>query len=179
MPALIVLFWLFVVGPLGSFAGQLSDVQENDAAGFLPASAESTQVRELSLEFVTSDTLPAIVVYEFGAPIGPEELAAISTDIEAIAEVPGVTQPVIGPVPSEDGLAVTVIANLEISPDVRARGRGRGDPDDPRGQPGPGTGRARSTSPAPRVCWPTSPRHSARSTACCCSSRSAWCCSSC
>ena len=48
VPALIVLFWLFVVGPLGSFAGQLSDVQENDAAGFLPASAESTQVQELS-----------------------------------------------------------------------------------------------------------------------------------
>ncbi len=117
VPALIVLFWLFVVGPLGSFAGQLSEVQENDAAGFLPASAESTQVREQSLEFVTSDTLPAIVVYEFGAPIGPEELAAISTDIEAIAGVPGVTQPVIGPVPSQDGLAATVIANLEISPE--------------------------------------------------------------
>ena len=65
VPGLIVLFWLFVVGPLGSFAGQLSDVQENDAAGFLPASAESTQVRELSQGFSTSDTLPAIVVYEF------------------------------------------------------------------------------------------------------------------
>ena len=64
-PGSIVLFWLFVVGPLGSFAGQLSDVQENDAAGFLPASAESTQVRELSQGFSTSDTLPAIVVYEF------------------------------------------------------------------------------------------------------------------
>ena len=118
MPALIVLFWLFVVGPLGSFAGQLSEVQENDSAGFLPASAESTQVRELSLAFSTSDTLPAIVVYEFDEPIDQADLAAISADIEAIAEVPGVTQPVIGPVPSEDGLAVTVIANLEISPDA-------------------------------------------------------------
>lgn len=118
VPALIVLFWLFVVGPLGSFAGQLSDVQENDAAGFLPASAESTQVRDLSLEFSTSDTLPAIVVYEFPDPIDDADLAAISTDIEAISGVPGVTQPVIGPVPSEDNLAVTVIANLEISPDA-------------------------------------------------------------
>ncbi len=118
VPGLIVVFWLFVVGPLGSFAGQLADVQENDSAGFLPASAESTQVRELSLQFVTSDTLPAIIVYEFDSAIGPEGLAAISTDVEAIAEVPGVTQPVIGPVPSEDGLAATVIANLEISPDV-------------------------------------------------------------
>lgn len=118
VPALIVLFWLFVVGPLGSFAGQLSEVQENDAAGFLPASAESTQVRELSLAFSTSDTLPAIVVYEFDEPIDDAALAAISADIEAIAGVPGVTQPVVGPIPSEDALAVTVIANLEISPDA-------------------------------------------------------------
>ena len=117
VPALIVLFWLFVVGPLGSFAGQLSDVQENDAAGFLPASAESTQVRALGLKFATSDTLPAIVVYEFDEPIGPEVLAAVSVDMQRIAQVPGVTDPVIGPVPSEDGNAVTVIANLKISPD--------------------------------------------------------------
>ncbi len=118
VPALIVLAWLFVGGPLGSFAGQLSDVQENDSAGFLPASAESTQVRELSLQFATSDTLPAIIVYEFPEPIDDADLAAISTDIAAISQVPGVTQPVVGPVPSEDGLAVTVIANLEISPDA-------------------------------------------------------------
>ncbi len=118
VPALIVVVWLFVVGPLGSFAGQLSDVQENDAAGFLPASAESTKVRELSLDFATSDTLPAIVVYEFDGPVDAAELAAVSADIEKISQVPGVTQPVIGPVPSEDKQAVTVIANLEISPEA-------------------------------------------------------------
>ena len=118
VPGVIVLFWLFVVGPLGSFAGQLSDVQENDAAGFLPASAESTQVRELSLEFSTSDTLPAIVVYEFDAPVDQAALAAVSADVQQLAQIPGVTQPVVGPVPSEDGLAVTVIANLEISPEA-------------------------------------------------------------
>ena len=117
VPALIAVFWLFVVGPLGSFAGQLTDVQENDPAGFLPASAESTQVRELGLEFATSDTLPAIVVYEFDQAIGPAELAAVAADMELIAQVPGVTDPVIGPVPSEDGAAVTVIANLRIAAD--------------------------------------------------------------
>jgi RND superfamily putative drug exporter len=118
VPALIAVFWLFLVGPLGSFAGQLTDVQENDPAGFLPASAESTQVRELGLEFATSDTLPAIVVYEFDQPIGPAELAAVSADMALIAQVPGVADPVIGPVPSEDGTAVTVIANLNIAPDA-------------------------------------------------------------
>jgi RND superfamily putative drug exporter len=117
VPGLVVLFWLFVVGPLGSFAGQLSDVQENDAAGFLPASAESTQVRELSQGFSTSDTLPAIVVYEFTEQIGPADLAAVSSDMKQIATVRGVTEPVVGPIPSEDGMAVTVIANLQLDPD--------------------------------------------------------------
>ena len=117
VPALIAVFWLFVVGPLGSFAGQLTDVQENDPAGFLPASAESTKVRELGLEFATSDTLPAIVVYEFDRPVEPADLAAVSADAQRIAQVPGVTDPVIGPVPSEDGSAVTLIANLMIAPE--------------------------------------------------------------
>ena len=136
-PGLIVLFWLFVVGPLGSFAGQLSDVQENDSAGFLPASAESTQVRELSLGFTTSDTLPAIIVYEFDELISPEGQAAITKDMEAIGDVPGVTQPVIGPIPSDDGLAATVIANLEISPRLSpARRWRRSAQSSPRAPPG-------------------------------------------
>ena len=42
LPAVVVLLWLFVGGPLGSFAGRLAEVQKNDNAAFLPKSAEST-----------------------------------------------------------------------------------------------------------------------------------------
>jgi RND superfamily putative drug exporter len=118
VPALVVLFWLFVLGPLGSFAGRLSDVQENDSASFLPASAESTQVREVSLGFTDDDSLPAIVVYEFDEPAGEAGLAAIASDVQRISQVPGVQQPVVGPVPSEDGMAATVIANLVLQSDT-------------------------------------------------------------
>ena len=35
-PLLVVLVWLVVGGPLGSFAGRLAEVQENDNSAFLP-----------------------------------------------------------------------------------------------------------------------------------------------
>ena len=58
MPVVVVLVWLVVGGPLGSFAGQLSSVQENDNAGFLPESAESTEAREALVAFTDQPTVP-------------------------------------------------------------------------------------------------------------------------
>ena len=44
LPLAVVLLWIFVGGPLGSFAGRLAEVQEHDNAAFLPQTAESTHV---------------------------------------------------------------------------------------------------------------------------------------
>ena len=46
LPAAVVIVWLFVGGPLGSFTGRLAEVQSNDNASFLPSDAESTRVTE-------------------------------------------------------------------------------------------------------------------------------------
>jgi RND superfamily putative drug exporter len=116
VPLALLLVWLFVIGPLGSFAGRLAEVQENDNAGFLPESAESTQVLELSAQFSEQDDVaPAIVVYEFEEPIGPTELGQVATDLEAIASLDGVLGDVEGPIPSEDGLAVLSIVPLDAA----------------------------------------------------------------
>lgn len=53
LPALLVLIWLAVGGPLGSFQGQLASVAENDNAAFLPTTAESTKVNELQKRFAS------------------------------------------------------------------------------------------------------------------------------
>jgi RND superfamily putative drug exporter len=112
VPALIVLAWLVIGSVAGPFSGRLTEVQENDAASFLPAEAESTQVQALQQGFNDTETLPAVIVYEFPAPPGPAGLAAIASDVERIAAVPGVQPGVAGPIPSEDGVAATVIAQL-------------------------------------------------------------------
>ena len=64
LPVVVVLLWLFVGGPLGSFAGRLSEVQKNDNASFLPKSAESTRVLNEFLGFTGRESLPTTVVFE-------------------------------------------------------------------------------------------------------------------
>jgi RND superfamily putative drug exporter len=115
LPALAVVAWLFLGGPLGQFAGQLTDVQQNDSASFLPAEAESTQVSELAAQFSDDDLIPAVVVYEFETPATPDDLAAIAADVARLAEVEGVVGEPIGPIPAEDGQAVQVIVPIDAS----------------------------------------------------------------
>ncbi len=56
--------WL-AVGSLGGMAqGQLSQVQTNDAAAFLPSSAESTRAAEASAAFTESESLPVLPLPE-------------------------------------------------------------------------------------------------------------------
>ena len=64
LPIVVVLLWLFVGGPLGSFAGRLAEVQKNDNASFLPKSTESTRVLNEFLTFTGQESLPTIVVFE-------------------------------------------------------------------------------------------------------------------
>ena len=80
LPLVVVLLWLFVGGPLGSFAGRLAEVQENDNAAFLPQSAESTLVLDEFMEFTGDETLPATVVFERDGrpdPAGPGDDRAV------------------------------------------------------------------------------------------------------
>jgi len=63
LPALLVVAFLAIAGPIGSLAGKTAEVQENDNAAYLPTSAESTQVDAYTEKFVGDPTLPAVVVY--------------------------------------------------------------------------------------------------------------------
>src|SRR3954469_18820073 len=111
LPALAVLVWLGLGGPLGSFNGKLGEVQQNDNAAFLPDSAESTRVSELLRGFDTERTLPVILLWESDdGPIAREPLAEIGQRLDeggGIAEDAG---PPAGepspPIPSADGAAV-------------------------------------------------------------------------
>lgn len=118
VPILLVVGWLILGSAAGPFAGKLTEVQENDSATFLPADAESTQVQQLQSQFNPSESVPAVIVYEFSAPIDDAALAAIQSDMAAVAAVPGVQPPLAGPIPSEDGLAVTVIADIVVVEDT-------------------------------------------------------------
>ncbi|HSE72429.1 MAG TPA: MMPL family transporter [Nocardioidaceae bacterium] len=115
-PLLVVLLWLFVGGPLGSFAGKLSTVQENDNAAFLPESAESTIAQNELVKFAGDESVPATVVFERSGGLTQEDLATIEGYVEELGAVEYVDSAgVQGPIPSEDGTAAQVVVPIATS----------------------------------------------------------------
>ncbi|WP_308221192.1 MMPL family transporter [Isoptericola sp. S6320L] len=120
--------WLAVGAFGGQAQGQLSSVQTNDSAAFLPASAESTEAAELAAQFTDDEALPALVVAETadGSQLTEDQLAAVQAFADAAPDAPlegtsgdepatvgdaSVADPVV--VPSEDGQAALVVVSLD------------------------------------------------------------------
>ncbi|MGN6611123.1 MAG: MMPL family transporter [Angustibacter sp.] len=74
--SLLGLVWLGISGVGGPLVGRLSEVQENDNANFLPASAESTELAKLSKKFSSASTFPAFVVIERDAGVSDADRTA-------------------------------------------------------------------------------------------------------
>ena len=56
---------MFLVGGFGgSYQGRLGDVQKNDNAAYLPATAESTRVSNEQEQFSPVQTIPGFLVYQ-------------------------------------------------------------------------------------------------------------------
>ncbi|WP_245691883.1 MMPL family transporter [Geodermatophilus telluris] len=113
---MVALLWLGLAGPLASIGSQLTGVQENDNAAFLPDSAESTRVSELQERFRTEDALPVVLVWEGDGRLDEATVARIG---EALGEVTATAEEadalageVSPPIPSADGEAVQAVVPL-------------------------------------------------------------------
>ncbi|MFS2294085.1 MAG: MMPL family transporter, partial [Actinomadura sp.] len=104
---------------LGPLMGRLGDVEENEAASWLPEGAESTQVVELEEQFRTDETALAVVIYERAGGITAEDRAKAASDVAALQNLPG-AQKVQGPIPSEDGKALQTLVPLADEDFVKA-----------------------------------------------------------
>ncbi|MDH2393765.1 MMPL family transporter [Streptomyces sp. HNM0663] len=82
----VVVLWLAVVVLAAPLAARLNDVQDNDAASWLPGSAESTQVLEESEEF-RPEVIPAIVLYAREDGLTATDRARIGQDVAALEEL--------------------------------------------------------------------------------------------
>ncbi|MEU6227819.1 MMPL family transporter [Streptomyces sp. NPDC047042] len=76
---LVLVLWLVVLFLTAPFAQKLADAQDNDAASWLPGSAESTQVLHLSEDF-RPEQIPAIVVYAREGGLTAADRGRISED---------------------------------------------------------------------------------------------------
>ncbi|SPT59237.1 MULTISPECIES: MMPL family transporter [Actinomadura] len=107
----VLALWVVLLAALGPLAGKLGDVEENDAAAWLPSGAESTQVVELEEQFRKDETMLAVVVYERSGGITPADKAKAASDAAAFQKLPGAQQ-VQGPFPSKDGKALQTLVPL-------------------------------------------------------------------
>lgn len=126
-PTLLVLAWFGLSGLGGPTFGKLSSVSSNDQATFLPASAESTEVRAWQEKFTASNAIPALVVVEKDGTLSRDDLAALAPLAAKLASVEGVAAPtggapssVGGPIPSKDGRAAEFIVPVADAGQVRA-----------------------------------------------------------
>lgn len=117
LPALLVLAWLVVGGVGGPFAGRLGEVQKNDNASFLPASAEATEVATLSAGFTAQDLLPAVVVAERGTGVTPADRAALGGALGPVLGTDGFTGQASPPITSQDGQAVQLVVPVRSTVD--------------------------------------------------------------
>ena len=122
----VAITWLLISSWAGPLAGQLSQVQENDNAAFLPSSAESTLVSEEQAQFSDSTAIPLLIVISKpdGGQLTAQDQQAIGS---FLGQIPTLQvedgdavdayldpQPLI-PIPAEDGSAVLI--NVPVNGD--------------------------------------------------------------
>jgi len=131
----VAIVWLLIGSVAGPLAGKLSEVQENDNASFLPASAESTLVADEVAAFNENDALPLLVVITRpdGGALTPADFAQAQQFVESIPTLPVVDggsveeyladEPIV-PIPAEDGRAILI--SIPINGDRASERLGEG-----------------------------------------------------
>jgi RND superfamily putative drug exporter len=114
---LVLVAWLVIVGVSFGFAAKLTEVQNNEASSWLPASAESTKALEKLEPFQSPNAIPTLVVYERTSGLTEDDIAAATEDAAEFATLEGVDGEVQGPFPSEDGQALQTLVTFNFGPD--------------------------------------------------------------
>jgi RND superfamily putative drug exporter len=116
---IVLAFWLVALVGLGGFAGKLTEVQNNEASSWLPASAESTRALEKLEPFQDPNSIATVVAYESDdGSLSEEALAEIEAHAKEFAELDGVTGPVISPAVAAETGAPGVSEDGEVAQTV-------------------------------------------------------------
>ncbi|WP_433147631.1 MMPL family transporter [Actinomadura nitritigenes] len=108
----VLAVWIVLLAALGPLAGRLGDVEDNDAASWLPASAESTRVVKQQDMFQKDETMLAVIVYERPSGITAADRAKAAADRPAFERLPG-AEKAQGPFPSKDGRALETLIPIK------------------------------------------------------------------
>lgn len=111
----VVLFWVVALVGLGSFAGKLTGVEDNQAQSWLPGNAESTLALKKLAAFQSPNAIPTTVVYEARSnALSAQQLAAMKAAATKISQLDGVIGQVVGPIPAQDAKAAQTIVTFDL-----------------------------------------------------------------
>ncbi|RBY81436.1 hypothetical protein DQ239_02295 [Blastococcus sp. TF02-09] len=114
----VLVLWLVLAAAAGPLAGGLTDEQDNEVSSWLPGDAESTLAIEQQAALGSDpDILPAVIVYERSGGVTDADLAAVQEDATDLGTLPELDGEIVGPIPSEDGEALQLVAPLNVGPD--------------------------------------------------------------
>lgn len=112
LPIVLIGVW-FGAGAIGGpYFGKIEEVADNGFVGFLPKSAESTEVNEQLKKFQDDTTLPGIVVFYSEDKLSESTLKDIDAEAEVVAEVEGVSGDVSPAQLSDDEKAALVVVPI-------------------------------------------------------------------
>ncbi|MFD5478944.1 MMPL family transporter [Streptomyces hawaiiensis] len=83
---LVLVLWVVVLFVAAPFAMKLTDAQDNDAASWLPGSAESTQVLQISEDF-RPEQIPAVVIYARDSGLTAQDRTEIAEDVTQLKQL--------------------------------------------------------------------------------------------
>ncbi len=110
----VLVLWIVLAVAMVPLAGKLTGAENNQAASWLPGSAESTKVLNLQGQFASTQNVPAVVVYTRDGGISPIDRAKAAADAAAFARVDHVSGAITGPVLSQDGKALETIVPIDV-----------------------------------------------------------------
>jgi RND superfamily putative drug exporter len=114
-----ILFWLLIVVVAGPLSSKLTGAEKNDAKSWLPGSAESTQVLDIQGTFSSTDTIPAVVVYERASGLTAADQTKVAADAQQFGTIKELDGKVVGPTLSTESppQAARIIVPLNLGPD--------------------------------------------------------------
>lgn len=118
LSALVILLWLAGASFGGPLFGKVDEVSSNDRTAYLPESAPATTVQNALDDFLGSDSIPAVVVFESDAEIDDTLRDALSAALTDAAEAEGVRDEVSPVLVSEDDLAAQAFVPIDSAADV-------------------------------------------------------------
>jgi RND superfamily putative drug exporter len=113
----VLAFWVGAFVVLGSFAGKLTEVQNNEASSWLPGNAESTLALEKMKPFQDPNAIPTTVVYEKKSGFTAGDFVEMKDQAAQLQGMEHVEGKVIGPIPSKDGQAAQTVVTFNVGSD--------------------------------------------------------------